>query len=429
MKKIFTFIAVALMTTTASAQTWDFTKWSDATVANLKADAAASKLEGWSDVEKKATAEADGEPTDLSKDNCFWFAGTANADGTLSANGVVIEELKGLKFENDDYLSARSLAIAVNYQLANSDLSKAFGPYEGPAYLWLGGSGKACFTIPDVAAGSTITIAAESHKITDARGIQLKQGETQIGADFTPTTFATQTFTVDNAGDVTVWNTNGCHIYTITVSAPLLTTLEHSTNTGTNTGSQWNFNGGYTITNELGNRTYSDDGKYMTIGKVTATQARYHKINVPANVKVTAIDVEGYTNNNGEASYSYLWKINDTEYDEFHEANADDIIANRKAKYGFPNSGEKNSDGTQMVAAYNVAIDNPTVGGSLNIGFTGTNAVRVIFRLYGTTSTTTGIDETVVFPVSNAIYNLAGQKVDGSYKGVVIKNGKKVVVK
>jgi hypothetical protein len=27
------------------------------------------------------------------------------------------------------------------------------------------------------------------------------------------------------------------------------------------------------------------------------------------------------------------------------------------------------------------------------------------------------------------IYNLQGQKVDGSYKGVVIRNGKKVVVK
>ena len=30
---------------------------------------------------------------------------------------------------------------------------------------------------------------------------------------------------------------------------------------------------------------------------------------------------------------------------------------------------------------------------------------------------------------NGAIYNLAGQKVDENYKGVVIQNGKKVVVK
>lgn len=198
-------------------QVWDFTQWSDETKSALIADAAASKTSGWSDVEKKADAEAGKDPTEVAKDNCFWFAGTANADGTLSANGVVIKELKGLKFDNADYLSARSLAIAVNY--GTIDTSKDFGPYHGPSYLWLGGKEKKCFTIPDVAAGSKITIEAESHKITDARGIQLKQGDTQIGTDFKPTTFTSQEFTVTNAGDVEVWNTNGCHIYTIKIEA------------------------------------------------------------------------------------------------------------------------------------------------------------------------------------------------------------------
>lgn len=353
MKKIFTLMAVVLTAMTASAQkTWDFTKWSDATYAALKADAAASKLTGWSDIEKKATAEADGAPTDISKDNCFWFTGEANTDGTLSANSVVIEELKGLNFSTSTILGARSLAIAVNYQTA--DASKSFGPYQGASYLWLGSKNAKSFTIPNVAAGSTITMGVESHKITDARGIQLKQGDTQIGDDFTPTTFDTHTWTVENAGDVDVYSTAGCHIYTITVTEPgsstaeqLIATLDASTNTGTNDGSTWNFKDGYTITNELGNRNYSDDGKYMTIGKVTASAARYHKINVPSDVTVSAIEIEGYTNNDAATSYSYLYKINDVEYDEFHEANDDPIIANRSAKYGFPNSGEKNDDGTQ----------------------------------------------------------------------------------
>jgi hypothetical protein len=198
------------------AQVWDFTKWSDATVANLKADAAASKTSGWSDVEKAADAEAGADPTEISKDNCFWCVAEPNADGTLSANGVVIEELKGLVW-NSAYSVKRSLAIAVNYQKALSD-------YAGPAYLWLGGGKNKipCFTIPGVKAGSTITMEVESHKASDARGVELYTGvdadnlvdaNTKIGDSFTPKEKDTHSWTIDNDCDVIVYNTNGCHIY------------------------------------------------------------------------------------------------------------------------------------------------------------------------------------------------------------------------
>ena len=194
----------------ASTHTYDFTAWSDETIAALKADAAASKTEGWSDVEKKADAEAGADPTEISKDNCFWCVATPNADGTLSANGVVIKELGNLKF-NETYSTARSLAIAVNYP------ETTLGTYAGPSYLWLGGKEKICFTIPNVAAGSTITVCAESHKPSDARGIQLQRDGVQIGEAFTPTTRDTYTWTIDTAGDVDVYNTQGCHIYFIDI--------------------------------------------------------------------------------------------------------------------------------------------------------------------------------------------------------------------
>ena len=181
-------------------------------MANLKADAAASKVSGWSDVEKKADAEAGADPTEISKDKCFWA--TFSEGGELKANGVAIKELAGLQF-NADYLAARSLAIAVDYP------TTSLGSYAGGAYLWLGGSKKACFTIPAVAAGAKITIEAESHKPTDARGVALYAGsvadENKIGDSFTPTTKATYTWTVDKATDVVVYNTNGCHIYKLTV--------------------------------------------------------------------------------------------------------------------------------------------------------------------------------------------------------------------
>lgn len=204
------------------AKVWDFTQWSAATVAALKADAAASKVAGWSDVEKAADAEAGADPTETSKDNCFWSVAEPNADGTLSANGVVIEELKGLVW-NKAYAIKRSLAIAVNYPKALSD-------YAGPAYLWLGGGKNKipCFTIPGVKAGSTITMEVESHKASDARGVELYTGvdadglvdaATKIGDSFTPKEKDAHSWTIENDCDVIVYNTNGCHIYKIELTA------------------------------------------------------------------------------------------------------------------------------------------------------------------------------------------------------------------
>ena len=182
---------------------WDFTQWSDETVANLKADAALGTNEGWSDDEKN-----DGN-TDATAGNCFWSINTPDEIGGLSANNVLIDELKGLKFGAN--VNNRGLAIAVNYPYALSE-------YKGGAYLWLGGANKKFFTIPAVKAGSTLTMGVESHKTTDARGVDLLVDGVSIG-EFKPTTYEEYTWTVPEgeAVDVVVDNTNGCHIYFIEV--------------------------------------------------------------------------------------------------------------------------------------------------------------------------------------------------------------------
>ena len=209
-----------------TAHTWDFTKWSEETVANLKAESAKVTVyddpdkEGntmctdngalWSDHEK-----AEGKTCDTytaSKDNCFW---SMDEETELTANGVAIAELKGLIFDAS-YAKSRSIAIAVNYP------STSLGTYNGPSYLWLGGKGKTCFTIPAVKGGSIIKIGVESHKSSDARGVQLIAGETELtdpegNAVTVPTTYVEQTWQVPagEAVNVTVKNTNGCHIYFI----------------------------------------------------------------------------------------------------------------------------------------------------------------------------------------------------------------------
>jgi len=205
--------------------TWDFTKWSEETVTNLKAEAAKVEVEDmgegktnlvsdngalWSDHEKATQTDPKKYNTTYaaSKDNCFWYIG---GEAKPTANGVAIAEFAGLEF-NTTYGAARSLAIAVNYQ------ATSLGTYHGPAYLWFGGSGKEILTIKNVKAGTAIKMGVETHKINDARGIQLLVGTEQF-AELKPTAYEEQEWTVPGEEgtvvDVIVKNTNGCHIYFI----------------------------------------------------------------------------------------------------------------------------------------------------------------------------------------------------------------------
>ena len=222
MRKILLTALALTMTMGMSAQRWDFTKWSDETVANLKA-VNPSNTE-WSDIEKAA----DSAPTDISKENCFWQVVASGADGiTLSANGVAIKETEGLIFTNT---SARSLAIAVNYP------TTSLGTYNGPSYLWLGSKNQNYIVIPGVKPGTEITIGLESHKPAEARGVELYVGRGNSGTKLnapdgsavaTPTTYEEQVWLLpeeltdtpneDGTYDITVRNTNGCHLYFVQV--------------------------------------------------------------------------------------------------------------------------------------------------------------------------------------------------------------------
>ncbi len=229
MKKFFTLTMLLVLALTVNAQgyrKWDFTQWSAQTIDNLMADAAESSLNGWSDIEKKADAGEGKVAPEATAGKCFWYQ-SAEA-GELKANGVTIEELVGLDF-GSSYANNRSLAIAIDYP------STTLGEYAGPQYLWLGGGGKnlVCFTIPKVRIGQKITFTVESHKPSDARGVELYVGSiaanNKIGESFKPTTLATYTWedwelpagATDDDGDglvdVLVYNTSGCHIYNIEI--------------------------------------------------------------------------------------------------------------------------------------------------------------------------------------------------------------------
>ena len=233
MKKFFTLAIILTIALTAGAQgyrKWTFTNWSATTVNNLAVEAQNGVTGGaWSDTEK-----ANGDNPQIGK--CYWAynENLVNADGALLANGAPIAETEGLVF-NSAYVSRRSLAIAVDYP------STSLGDYAGPQYLWLGGGNAKsasariwCFVIPKVRVGQKITFEVESHKPSDARGVALfvndcTNDELRIGDEFRPTAKETHTWeegwtlpegaTVNDDGtvDIYVYNTNGCHIYSIEV--------------------------------------------------------------------------------------------------------------------------------------------------------------------------------------------------------------------
>ena len=238
MKKLFTLSLLLVLALSVNAQetyrkSWDFTKWSATTIANLKAEAAKTTVTvgadgkisdiangeaNWRDSEKKGA-----DNYSKTQNNCFWQI----THGKLDANGSVIEELAGLTFTNTN---DAGLAIAVNYPNALND-------YNGPCYLWLGSKNINYFVIPHVAPGTTIKMGVESHKNSANRGVQLYVGKGNTGtllkgpdgnAVATPKTYEDQEWLLpaegltdtpneDGTFDITVRNTDGCHVYYITV--------------------------------------------------------------------------------------------------------------------------------------------------------------------------------------------------------------------
>ena len=228
MKKLIVSTIALIFAIGVNAQRWDFTNWSAETVANLlEANVAGTE---WSDVEKEG-----GTTADIAKENCFWeVSAHGSAEGApLTIGGEPVRELEGLLFM---HTNARSLAIAVNYGDCTSLNGNGFGPYNGPSYLWFGGKNLNYIIIPNVKPGTEIKIGVESHKVTDARGLQLFVGRGNTGTKLMdiegnevgyPKTYEdlswylptdlTDTPNADGTYDITLRNNNGCHLYYIQV--------------------------------------------------------------------------------------------------------------------------------------------------------------------------------------------------------------------
>lgn len=226
MNKTFTLAALGLLlAVSANAQkvrkTWDFREgFSSATVANLYADMEQNGTAAhWRNWEKDATQSGKFGST-------FWCAdngSTVNADNEavtiVDGVEVPIPELSGLDMKG---IKAKGLILATGYpQAENEGSPNGMYPYSG-GFIWLNGK-KLTFKIKQVLKGTTLRIGVESHKNTEARGINVivdgvtltpTEGE-QVPKFFSEAVYEIPDDTpdVDDYTAVTIKSTNGCHIY------------------------------------------------------------------------------------------------------------------------------------------------------------------------------------------------------------------------
>ncbi len=199
-------------------------------------------------------------------------------------------------------------------------------------------------------------------------------------------------------------------------------------NADANTTASWAFANDYFISNTAGSRTYSAAGNFMKFSR------NYEfVIEIPETVTATAVEFEGYTNGawegDGNQSYSFIGKFDGKTFNEKTNDKTLEWMKNRTATYGFPANDEKDGDGNQRVAIHKLTLDTPKAGAEIPFEFWGTSQVCAIIRIY-VADTATGIESVQTFKLDNgAIYNLSGQKVGSDYKGIVIKGGKKFVIK
>lgn len=365
-------------------KTWDFTNWSEATVAGLQADAT-----NWSKYEKTNNGGTD-----------FGDNGRSNVNSlgknTIKYGDTVIPETDGLKFTSGAY----GMGLMFNFP------STSIGTYHGAQYIWLYNNNTK-IVIPNVQEGATIEVGVESHKDSEARGITVSNS-TQTEGEATATAYQVCKYTVTAAGEVTITPTKGLHIYYISVTdyptAAVAITPANDMST-------------YVTTKALDFTGISGLTAYVatdaSAGKVTLTEVGA----VPAGTPLMLIGTANteYTvpvAASAEAPATNMFKAGDgtTVFD----GTTYDYILYTDGKF------YQIGDGTVATTkAYLHCDSDPTAGAtsrSLVISFAG--------------DTTTGLDSIAMPAQDNGeVYNLNGQRVAQPSRGLYIVNGKKVMVK
>ena len=222
---------------------------------------------------------------------------------------------------------------------------------------------------------------------------------------------------------------------------------------------EWKFiNTGTTITNG-NNKSIGEAANYGDVNGDTCTRSFLKvskdvefKLNIPADSAVVRIEFWGFSNSGAKMNWAYLHSLSNTAELPIVQGIDRDVMDNEAIKaLPYPYSPEAKNAEAAPIAVFN---DNLGWFSELTFLFDGNNQVGTNIVLYMVhQDELAGYDWTVdpsikaeldkpvipdaikVVPVAkpfnpNApIYNLAGQQVNKNYKGIVIQNGKKFVLR
>ena len=360
---------------------WDFTNWSDDTKTDIL-----SCTEKWNQYEK---ADNGG----LNFGNNGRSNATALSNNTLTTD-INIIETNGLQF------TAPAFGLGLIFNLPSTDI----GTYHGSQYLWLYGN-SSTIKIPNVPANSIIEIGVESHKSTDARGVELTNIEKLeiIEGEKESTDYQVCKWHNPEEGDVTITPSKGLHIYYIAVTCDIeaipVSTLEGRNYATFIATKKLDFSAAEGIKafiatglNGEKNAVVLEEVNIVDAGEpiIVKTETQGATVNVP----VTTDDPDEITDNmlipgdgGTEADGNFYYLAND----QFHLATSG-TLQSGKAYLQIP------------ATARDLSI---TFGDATDIGATLKNK-----------------------EIENKeVYNLSGQRVAQPKKGLYIQNGKKVIIK
>ena len=167
------------------------------------------------------------------------------------------------------------------------------------------------------------------------------------------------------------------------------------------------------------------NGKYGEMGKDPSNNASYMMLTLDQALQTgDVIEITGYRNKNADGKNATIYFLfeNGTEWKD--DKTFVNICADDNDEDYDDDGNTPNTNTWEITAA---EAGSKTIKLSRNSASTNIFLTKFIITRGGTDGIA---DVEVVTPVlDNAIYNLSGQKVDASYKGIVIKNGKKYFVK
>lgn len=184
----------------------------------------------------------------LASDTADWAVNRTESDGRVSEydNKMRISSSETLPITYNDGTGAKNLPVTDGLLFSNASVGKLlFSTRRSSQHFFKLNGSNVRMIIPNVAAGSTITVELEGASTTEARGLNVSDNVTPTTGNFNNPAIGVQTDegTVNTAGDVVITSTAGVNIFKITVVAPTTDGISQIKSKGKHDGKVYNLSG------------------------------------------------------------------------------------------------------------------------------------------------------------------------------------------